>query len=312
MAQFTAEQIEQILAACAAHVADFGDTFRTHLDCALRLTAGEPKPYSVDALSAFESPGLAVSLVVGEQGIVLLLPDSLSLPAWYRQPNISENNRLQSFAQEVSLQFLPDDLPADRAFAAYAANLKEFAEQTPFDATAKLLELLAFDAEAAESDSPIATIAVIVPANLDLAAIDEAINAQAAAAAMESEASETGSFPDAELEASPDYVSSDGISQDGVSPDTGLSLDQALRALRIMNVPVTVSVRLAQRKMPLGQIVALVPGALVPFNKSCEELLDLFVNNYRYCQGEAIKIGENFGLKIARIGGNDEQKEHAL
>jgi flagellar motor switch/type III secretory pathway protein FliN len=101
-------------------------------------------------------------------------------------------------------------------------------------------------------------------------------------------------------------------SRDSVSPDTGLSLDQALRALRIMNVPVTVSVRLAERKMPLGQIVGLVPGALVPFNKSCEELLDLFVNNYRYCQGEAIKIGENFGLKVARVGVQEERKEHVL
>src|ERR1700722_2956182 len=304
MAQLTAEQVEQILAACGARLAEFGDSLRSNLDCTLRLTAGEPKPYSLDALSALEEPGLAVSLVAGEQGIVVLVPDALSLPVWYRQPNAFQNNRLQSFAHEVSLQFLPEDLPADRAFATYAANLKEFAEQTSFDPTAKLLELAAFGADAAESDPPLANIAVILPANLDLAAIDEAINAQTA---MESEATETGSFPDAELDAIPDSVSPDGI-----SPETGLSLDQALRALRIMNVPVTVSVRLAQRKMPLGQIVALVPGALVPFNKSCEELLDLFVNNYRYCQGEAIKIGENFGLKIARIGANDERKEHVL
>ncbi len=226
MAQFTAEQVEQILAACGAQVAEFGDAFRSNLDCTLRLTAGEPKPYSLDALSAFEEPGLAVSLVVGEQGIVVLVPDALSLPVWYRQPNAFENNRLQSFAHEVSLQFLPEDLPADRAFATYAANLKEFAEQTSFDPTAKLLELAAFGAEAAESDPPLANIAVILPANLDLAAIDEAINAQAAVGAMESEALETGSFPDAELEAIPDSVS-----PNDVSPETGLSLDQALRAL---------------------------------------------------------------------------------
>jgi flagellar motor switch protein FliN len=300
MAQFTAEQIEQVLAATAARVADFGETFLSNLDCALRLTAGEPKPYSLDALSAFEGPGLAVSLVAGEQGIVLLVPESLPFPAWYRQPNISENNRLQSFAQEVSLQILPEDLPADRAFATYAANLKGFAEQTSFEATARLLELSAFGVDAGESDPAIATIAVIVPANLDLAAIDEAINDQTAAAAMESEASEADSSYENEASLAAELPHA-------VSADTGLSLDQALRALRIMNVPVTVSVRLAERKMPLGQISALVPGALVPFNKSCEDLLDMFINNYRYGQGEAIKIGENFGLKIARLGDNDER-----
>ncbi len=305
MAQLTSEQVDQIIETSRANLADVCQNFRLNLDCPLRLSAGEHRPYGAEAVAALEGPGLAVSLVVGEQGIVLLIPEPIPLPAWYRQPTISENNRLQAFAQELSLQVLPLDLSAERYFATYAANLKEFVEQTPIDATAKLLELAVSDADAAEGDPAIATILVIVPANLPIAALDEAIQAQAAAAAMESE--------DVEAEADSEEIAIEAASSpDAVSPDTGLSLDQALRALRIMNVPVTVSVRLAERKMPLGQIVALVPGALVPFNKSCEDLLDLFVNNYRYCQGEAIKIGENFGLKIARVAVSDERKEHVL
>jgi flagellar motor switch protein FliN len=305
MAQFTPEQVDHIFEACRGKLAEFGETFRTSLDGTIRLTAGEHKPYALDELSSLEGPGLVVSLLVGEQGIVLLIPEPIPLPAWCQQPTMSENNRLQSFALELSLLLLPDDLAADRYFATYAGNLKEFVEQTPVDATARLLELSAFSAEAAEADPAIAAIRVIVPVNLNIAALDEAIQAQSAAAAMESEAAEANAEfeePMAEVPASPH----------GISPDTGLSLDQALRALRIMNVPVTVSVRLAERKMPLGQVVALVPGALVPFNKSCEDLLDLFVNNYRYCQGEAIKIGENFGLKIARVAVTDERKEHVF
>jgi flagellar motor switch protein FliN/FliY len=305
MAQLTAEQIDQILEACRANLADVGEAFRSGLDCKLRLSAGDEKPYAAETLSSFDGPGLVVSLVVGEQGLVFLIPEPLPLPAWYCQPTMSENNRLQSFANELSTQVLPDDLSAERYFASYAANLKEFAEQTPVDAAARLLELSAFDADAAESEPAIATILVIVPANLDAAALEEAFQAQAAAASMESETAEA----DADAEAA---MAESAASPDGVSPDTGLSLEQALRALRIMNVPVTVSVRLAERKMPLGQIVALVPGALVPFNKSCEDLLDLFVNNYRYCQGEAIKIGESFGLKIARVGVSDDRKEHVI
>jgi flagellar motor switch protein FliN len=311
MAQLTAEQVEQILEACRANLAAIGEAFGTGLDCQLRLTAGESKAYELDALAAFEGPGLTVSLVVGEQGILLLIPEPLPLPGWASQPNGEQNNRLQSFAHQLSQQVLPADLPAERSFATYSTNLKGFAEQTSVEATARLLELAASSADAGESDPPIASIAVIVPANFDMAAIDEAINAQMAAAAMDSEA--PGEFPfgdDPSDDDSPDPDSPYPGSPDAVSPDTGLSLDQALRALRIMNVPVTVSVRLAERKMPLGQVVALVPGALVPFNKSCEELLDLFVNNYRFCQGEAIKIGENFGLKIARVAVSDERKEH--
>src|SRR5579872_6998626 len=170
MAQLTPEQIEQIVEACRTKLAEVGEIFRTNLDCDLRLTAGEQKSYAVDAVSSLEGPGLAVSLVVGEQGIVLLIPEPIPLPAWYRQPTISENNRLQSFAQELSLQVLPLDLSAERYFATYAANLKEFVEQTPVDATAKLLELAVSDADAAEGDPAIATILVIVPANLPIAA----------------------------------------------------------------------------------------------------------------------------------------------
>ena len=77
-------------------------------------------------------------------------------------------------------------------------------------------------------------------------------------------------------------------------------------------VPVTVSVRLAERKMSLGAVVALGPGSLVTFNKSCEDLLDLYVNNFRYCRGEAVKIGENFGLKIDEVGVEDVRKSKIL
>lgn len=90
------------------------------------------------------------------------------------------------------------------------------------------------------------------------------------------------------------------------------NVDLAWRAQRILPVPVTVSVLLAERKMPVGQVAGLVPGALITFNKSCEDLLDLFVNNHRHCQGEAVKIGEHFGLKVVRVGVQETRKEHVL
>jgi flagellar motor switch protein FliN/FliY len=303
MAQLTAEQVERTIEACRVHLTEMGETFRTSLDCDLRLKAGEARPFAADVLAPFVGPGLAVSLVVGEQGMLLLIPEPIPLPPWYREPLTSENNRLQTFAHELSLQVLPDDLPAERYFATFAADLKEYAEQSSIDSTATVLELPVFQTDAADSDASIATILMILPANLSAEAIEEAAKAQALAASME--------LGSAEPNFDPDVQDSEDQTSDGVSPSTGLTLDQALRALRILNVPVTVSVRLAERKMPLGQIVALVPGALVTFNKSCEDLLDLFVNNYRYSHGEAIKIGEHFGLKIAKIGTTEERKEHS-
>jgi flagellar motor switch protein FliN len=316
MAQLTAEQIQRTIEACRAHLAEMGETFRAHLDCDVRLSAAEPRPYAADAVSAFEGPGLAVSLVLGEQGLLLLIPEPIPLPAWYRQPGISENNRLQTFAHELSLQLLPADLQADRYSARAAASLKEFAEQAQIDPTATAIDLPVFHADAAESDPPFATILVIMPIEA-LAA--EGLDGEPVAG--EPELNEASTEPSAEAEEEnrfdfPDDDDTDEatFTEDGppVSADTGLSLDQALRALRVLNVPVTVSVRLAERKMPLGQIVALAPGGLITFSKSCEDLLDLFVNNHRYCQGEAIKIGENFGLKVAKVGVTEARKDHVL
>jgi flagellar motor switch protein FliN/FliY len=324
MAQLTAEQIQRTIEACRAHLAEMGETFRAHLDCDVRLSAAEPRPYAADAVSAFEGPGLAVSLVLGEQGLLLLIPEPIPLPAWYRQPGISENNRLQTFAHELSLQLLPADLQADRYSARAAANLKEFAEQAQIDPTATAIDLPVFHTDAAESDPPIATILMIMPVEAlaaegpdgETVAGEPELNEASSEPSAEAEEENRFDFPDDDADEATFTEDGQQVSarQDGphVSTDMGLSLDQALRALRVLNVPVTVSVRLAERKMPLGQIVALAPGGLITFSKSCEDLLDLFVNNHRYCQGEAIKIGENFGLKVAKVGVTEARKDHVL
>jgi flagellar motor switch protein FliN/FliY len=76
---------------------------------------------------------------------------------------------------------------------------------------------------------------------------------------------------------------------------------------RLMKLPVPVSVHLAERKIELSQLLSLAPGTLLTFEKSCEDLLDLYVNNQIYARGEAVKIGEKFGLKINEL--SDESGE---
>jgi flagellar motor switch protein FliN len=311
MAQLTAEQIDRTIESCRAHVPETGETFRANLDCPVRLTSGEPHPYTADALAPFDGPGLAISFSLGEQGLVLLVPESIQLPAWYREPGLSENNRLQTFAHELSLQLLPADLQADRYAAGFAANLKEYAEQAAVNSSAQVIEATVFAVDAAETDAPLAKLLLLIP--VDAIPKPERPAEESSQPADVSDGAEIGAFPDDDVL---DAALSGSIGADppreAVAPSTGLSLEEALRALRILNVPVTVSVRLAERKMPLGQVVALAPGALVPFTKSCEDLLDLFVNNYRYCKGEAIKIGEHFGIKVAKVGVTEERKEHIL
>lgn len=76
---------------------------------------------------------------------------------------------------------------------------------------------------------------------------------------------------------------------------------------RLLNLSVPVVVRLAEKKIELGQLVGIAPGGIIMFEKSCEDLLDLYVNNRLYCRGEAVKIGEKFGLKINEVGSVQER-----
>ncbi|MGQ9651880.1 MAG: FliM/FliN family flagellar motor switch protein [Phycisphaerae bacterium] len=71
---------------------------------------------------------------------------------------------------------------------------------------------------------------------------------------------------------------------------------------RILPLEVPVIVTLAERTMPLSKILALTPGSIIEFDKPSDELLDLMINNRRIGRGQAVKVGENFGLRVTMIG----------
>jgi flagellar motor switch protein FliN len=49
------------------------------------------------------------------------------------------------------------------------------------------------------------------------------------------------------------------------------------------------------------------PGTILQFDKSCEEMLELAVGNHNIACGEAVKVGDKFGLRITSIVLPDEQ-----
>jgi flagellar motor switch protein FliN/FliY len=71
---------------------------------------------------------------------------------------------------------------------------------------------------------------------------------------------------------------------------------------RILRLEVPVIVKLAERKLTLGEVMRLGAGAIIEFSKSSDEPLELLVNNKAIGVGDAVKVGENFGLKITQIG----------
>jgi flagellar motor switch protein FliN/FliY len=71
---------------------------------------------------------------------------------------------------------------------------------------------------------------------------------------------------------------------------------------RILRLSVPVIVKLAERKLLLSEVMRLGTGAIIEFLKSSDEPLELLINNKPIGVGEAVKVGENFGLRITQIG----------
>lgn len=75
----------------------------------------------------------------------------------------------------------------------------------------------------------------------------------------------------------------------------------------ILKLTVPVIVQIGERQLPLDDVLALGPGAILELNKSSEEDLELLVNNKKIGRGVVVKVGENWGIRINRIGSARER-----
>lgn len=71
---------------------------------------------------------------------------------------------------------------------------------------------------------------------------------------------------------------------------------------RTLRLRVPVIVRLAERYMSIREIMRLSPGSIIEFDKLGDAELDLMINNRVIGYGSAVKVGENFGLRVQSIG----------
>ena len=75
---------------------------------------------------------------------------------------------------------------------------------------------------------------------------------------------------------------------------------------RILSLAVPVMVDLAEQDMPVRKVLEFKPGSIIEFEQPFDADLALVVANRRIGMGQAVKVGENFGLRITQIGDIDE------
>lgn len=77
--------------------------------------------------------------------------------------------------------------------------------------------------------------------------------------------------------------------------------------LHQLEVPLIVE--LGRRTLKLREVMNLLPGAIVDLGKNADEELELLVNNETVATGVAVKVGENFGLRLTNVGSKKQRAE---
>ncbi len=70
---------------------------------------------------------------------------------------------------------------------------------------------------------------------------------------------------------------------------------------RVLRLKVPVIVRLAESEMSIEKALDLTVGSIVEFERAADSELSLIVQNVPIGTGNAVKCGENFGLRVISI-----------
>lgn len=94
--------------------------------------------------------------------------------------------------------------------------------------------------------------------------------------------------------------SSDGL---GLSEASELDLERVdeQRINLVLDIPIEISVEIGRRRMPLGEVIRLGPGAIVELGKASGEPLDILANGRLIARGEAVVVGERYGIRIMDV-----------
>ncbi len=275
MADFSSINVESIVSNCSDNAAAIAESLNQCFDTQHELTVSEAVNWSVDeAPEELEGPGLLVTCRVGGDALVCAIPASLPLPDWYTDPGDSQSARLETLAMEWSMNLLPGDLECDEYSTTAHPNLLAAIPRPAPDVSATILPF------AIDGGKGQLWALWPVPAP-----------AQTAQAAGGSSQDDPATPPPTPAQTPPAPVD---------------------RLARLRNIPVPVIVKLAERRIEIEELLRLCPGTIVSFDKPCEDLLELMVNNRIYALGEAVKIGEKFGLKVSEVGYTPHREPRVL
>jgi len=312
-----------VAAACHRAAADIAAAWARAFGIAVTLTPGTAAALPVPLPPAkLATSGLLIKLVgPSQQCWVAVAGSEAVMAAWSDQPDDATQSKLDALAAELAPLLLGPG-HAHQAQAQVVGNLLEaLVEQlrvcprlmampcslSPVGGTASIEAFITWtmppDPNAPAEQAPPAS-EMATASNPSPQAATAATGAGGPARADVAGTTPTAATKSAGLhavEGRPAQPSVAATSPGARAP----SLPAYSRSLLKISVPV--SVTLARKKQRASQILELGPGAIIQFDRSCEEALDLEVGGHRIAMGEAVKVGDKFGLRIIEMVRTEER-----
>ncbi|PQO33799.1 FliM/FliN family flagellar motor C-terminal domain-containing protein [Blastopirellula marina] len=285
MTAFNSEAIASVKSACEATGVEAADAFSRAFDQKIELSVGEGTPLDASTdLANWSKAGLAIVLNVESEAALLMIgEESGLLPAWYTAPDPTGESKLATLGQELGMTLLPEEFMAMEFEVKATGNLADVCQQGVLgDSPAKMsIEL---DGAGGKYEAWL-----IWPLTQPKAALAEA-----------SEAEEAPEAPQPANAPSPPQTPTPSAQPAARGRITNFTeLPGYCRSLLHIEVPIRVI--LAEKKMKVHDIVNIGVGSIIQFDKSCEDTLDVEIGRQKIAEGEAVKVGDKFGVRVTNI-----------
>lgn len=296
MPEIDASLAPQLITTCSDNAAEIADALGRALGSDLVVKPGGPED---PADNTPQGAGLAVLLTFGEGAIAATLPaDSGLVPDWVKTPDPTGQSKLSTLAQELSLLLVPDELEADKHEAAWIDDLAAAIERSEpgNDALALPLEVAAGEQLGSlRLIWPLTAAENFLPAGAGASDIEQEVSAPEG----EAEQEEAADTPADEADADEPTTKTARILRNFPAPRDYRDLPP--NTVSMLQVQVPVSATLASKKFNVNEIIEIGPGSILTFDKSCEALLEVSVAGQPVAEGEAVKVGERFGVRLRRM-----------
>ncbi len=261
------ENVDEVLAAARENVGQISAALSQALGEEVEVLPEQMEPFAYTVPPPeWNGPGLLLAMVAGESAVVAVLASSSGLiPESLKVPSEETAAKLAQLTQQISAALFPAPENPFQFVAQYVANLALCVQHGGITSAGNAIHcrLRCGDRNTA--------LRIVWPIP----------NASAIFEGQDEDQSE--SF----AEQSPGLRGNEGPSP---------VLPSYVRSLLKISVPLSVEV--AATRQSVTRILNLGPGSIIQFEKHCEHLLTLCVGGQAVALGEAVKVGDKFGIKI--------------